>query len=212
MSKFLYRHIVRKTGEVFYIGVGTVTDKTFYKGKYSRAFNFHVSCRNKAWNKKFKSIEGDIEVQILKVSDNKDEVYELETLLILYYGRKDLGKGLLLNKTDGKHLNDRNRFRTKEHREKISKTRKKLKIAKGANNPYYGKKHTEDIKEKMRGKRPNSSGKNHPKSKWVLNTMNGIYHENIKEVADCYSLPYSTLRNWLNPKNNVKNKSSFIVA
>lgn len=209
-TKYLYRHLDAKTGRVFYMGVGTKKeDKTSYRKKYSRAHLKAPSLRTSLWYKQFTKANKNIEVQILKESTDENEIYELETLLIMFYGRIDMGTGTLANRTNGKFVKDAGRKFTKEHKEKISNYRKTIDI-RGENNHYYGKKHTEEIRSKMRGKRPNSCGENHFRANIVLNTLNGIFYESIREVSDHYNFPYSTLRKWLNPKN--ENKSYFIIA
>ena len=101
----IYRHL-KPCGEVFYIGIGE---------KESRAYDIYQ--RNKWW-KNVTSKYG-CEVQILKRNLSWKDACELETILISYYGRKDLQTGLLVNLTDG---GERvlGRIMTKEHKQKIS--------------------------------------------------------------------------------------------
>ena len=64
---------------------------------------------------------------------------------------------------------------SKEHRQKISKTRIERGVAKGKNNPFYGsklfvgennpmygKKHTEEVRQKIKENHVDFSGENHP--------------------------------------------------
>ena len=103
-----------------------------------------------------------------------EEACEIEKELIAFYGRKDLGTGILRNLTDG---GDGARGISEETKRKISKSKKGQKLseetkrklskankgkklsretkmkqseaAKGENNPFYGKKHSEETKEKI---------------------------------------------------------------
>ena len=96
---YLYRHIRLDTGEPFYIGIGTkFTDRAYtYKGIYIRAFV--KSRRNNFW----KSIvnKTDYEVEILLESDDYEFIKQKEIEFIALYGRRDLGKGTLVNHTNG---------------------------------------------------------------------------------------------------------------
>lgn len=85
-NKVIYRHL-KPCGEVFYIGVGTI------KRPYDK------DSRSTYWYDIVN--EYSYEVQILKKNLTLEEAYELEKILIKYYGRKDLGLGNLVNLTDG---------------------------------------------------------------------------------------------------------------
>lgn len=87
---YLYRHIRLDNNTPFYIGIGS-------DNKYKRA-NESIG-RNKWW----KSISNKygIEVQIMLDDLSWDEACIKEKEFISLYGRKDLGKGNLVNLTDG---------------------------------------------------------------------------------------------------------------
>lgn len=84
----VYKHINPNTKETFYIGIG--------KSK-KRAYSKHS--RNKYWKNYTKKY--GFEVEILKENISWNEACKLEIELIKKFGRKDLGKGKLLNMTDG---------------------------------------------------------------------------------------------------------------
>lgn len=83
---------------------------------------------------------------------------EIERELIEFYGRKDLGTGILRNRTDGGE-GARGAIRSEETRAKMSGENHPLYGKTGENNHRYGKKHTEETKEKMSKA---LSGKNNP--------------------------------------------------
>jgi len=85
-EKVIYRHI-KPCGEVFYIGIGTK----------KRPYNTHN--RSAWWNKVVKKY--GYEIDIMKTNLSLEEAKELEMYLISYYGRRDKGKGTLVNLTDG---------------------------------------------------------------------------------------------------------------
>jgi len=83
----IYRHL-KPCGEVFYIGIGEKVDRAYDTNK-----------RSKFW-KDLVRRHGH-EVQVLKSDLTWEEACELETVLIMYYGRRDLKTGTLVNMTDG---------------------------------------------------------------------------------------------------------------
>ena len=86
---YLYRHL-KPSGEVFYIGIGKTKN---FKRAYSK------NNRNK-WRKNIVS-KYEFEVQILTKDLSEQDIKDLERALISWYGRRDLGKGTLVNLTDG---------------------------------------------------------------------------------------------------------------
>lgn len=157
---YLYRHIIITTGEVFYIGISRSEN---YKRAYSNR------SRSNFWNNIVKKY-CDYEVQILTTNLTKEEACELETMLIQWYGRRDLKNGTLVNLTDG---GDGVVKLSKESVEKIRQKntgREGMKGDKnpmfgllGENNPNFGSKRTpqqrKNISTSLKGK---YSGKNNP--------------------------------------------------
>lgn len=94
---FLYRHIRLDTNQVFYIGVGRKRKHRSHKYQYWRLYEH--SNRNEFWNNIVAKTEYETEV-ILETND-RDFLQEKEKEFIALYGRKDLGKGTLVNLTDG---------------------------------------------------------------------------------------------------------------
>jgi len=174
MDNLYYTYaFLRKDGTPYYVG----------KGKGDRAY----SKRRKG----VKRPAEDDRILILKRGLTEKEAFTHEKYMIAVYGRKDLGTGILLNRSDGgegnsghKHTEDTKirignssrgkklKPRTNLHRQrlsaslkgkrswlglrhkpeskqKISSVRIENELAKGENNPMYGKNHTEESKRKM---------------------------------------------------------------
>ena len=80
---------------------------------------------------------------------------------------------------------------SKEHRRKMSEN------TKGENNPFYGKKHTEETRKKISGNHADVSGENNPKAKldefqvkdikWLLNYIPQI------EIAKIFGISRQTI-------------------
>ena len=139
-------------------------DRTPYyigKGKKFRAYS--------RWRKGLKPPKDKSRIIFLKQNLTEEEAFKHEIYMIAVFGRKDLGTGILHNRTNGGE--------GASGTVKSEKTRKKLSEAnKGKNNPNYGKSFSEEHRRKMseahKGKvlseehrRKNSEakkGENHP--------------------------------------------------
>ena len=120
-------------------------DKTPYyigKGKDDRAYN-----KNR---KNIKPPKDKSKILILKNNLTEEEAFNHEIYMISVFGRKDLGTGILHNKTNGGD-GASGAIRSKETKNKLSKA------LSGENNPFYGK-----------------TGENHPSSKyWKITFADG---------------------------------------
>jgi hypothetical protein len=90
---YIYYHVRHDTGEIFYIGKGSIRTKNFYERAYA------IDRRNKIWKRIVSKT--DYEVGILCSCQTEDEAFKIEKELITLIGRKDLQKGSLCNLTDG---------------------------------------------------------------------------------------------------------------
>jgi hypothetical protein len=63
---------------------------------------------------------------------------------------------------------------------RMSAINKELGKLKGLNNPFYGKKHSDETKRKMSGRRPNIEGVNNPLVKWLKKDLEN--RENYREL------------------------------
>jgi hypothetical protein len=141
----VYQHIRLDTNEIFYIGIGKTKKRCFSK------FN-----RNKYWNNIVNKTAYKVEIIHNNLCCWELACY-IETHLIQFYGRKDLGKGVLVNMTDG---------------------------GEGVLNSHHnlGKRHSEETKLKMRIKannRPSPTGEHLEKFKF---SQLGCIPKNRKKI------------------------------
>jgi hypothetical protein len=138
---YVYAYINKKTGQPYYIG----------KGKEGRAYSTQHSV----------SVPKD-KSKIVFLEQNLSNVgaCALERRYIRWYGRKDLGTGILLNRTDGgdgtvgKHGIKRPDFAkynmTRQHPFQGKDRPEHSSRMKGSGNPNYGKKTSPEKSEKIR--------------------------------------------------------------
>lgn len=96
-SYYIYTHARKNDGRVFYVGCATWQHKRRgEKSKYQRAYDFGQ--RTTAW---FHESTNGVEVKIVFTTAERSKAFSVERQLIAKYGRADLGRGLLVNQTDG---------------------------------------------------------------------------------------------------------------
>lgn len=93
---YVYLHFRENTGEPFYVGKGSAR-KHAKMQKYLRAFEERHS--NKDWLGIVKTF--GFRVEIFASCKTDEEAQRVEQELIDLIGRRDLGRGPLINKTDG---------------------------------------------------------------------------------------------------------------
>jgi hypothetical protein len=134
MNVFYTYAYLREDGTPYYIG----------KGKWKRAYKKSKREINPPVDK--------TRIIFLKKNLTEEDAFRHEAYMIAIFGRKDLGNGILRNKTNGgEGLSGL--IWSEEHKEKISNSQK------GESNSFYGKSHSEETRKKISNR---MSGKNHP--------------------------------------------------
>jgi hypothetical protein len=161
-NKFLVYAYCRKDGTFYYIGKGT--DRRAYRGPNQAVVNPPKD-----------------KTRIIIIHKNLDEktAFLYEEKLILFYGRKDLGTGLLHNRTNGGE-GVSGWIPSKEWREKKSNSMK------GKNNSFYGKKHKKEsrdlISNKNKGK--SSGEKNYFYGKKFVGEQNPMFGKKRQDLSE----------------------------
>ena len=217
MNKYyVYAHKKKGTDEIFYIG----------KGSGRRLVDNRK--RSNWWLSTVAKYGFD--AIILEDNLSEAEAFKMEIKLIAKYGRRDQGKGILVNLTDGGggccsldvqksrsikiSKAHKGKEISKETRNKISKTLKEY--FKTNDNYFKGQKHSIETKNKISkaAKGIVSPLKGTKKSKKkiakhykvVLDFATGIYYESAQEAAELNNINYSTLCYYLRGK--IKNKTT----
>jgi hypothetical protein len=154
---------LRKNKTPYYIG----------KGKGNRIY--------KKSGRKIKPPKDKSRIIFLKQNLTEEEAFKHEKYMIVIFGRKDLGTGILLNMTDGGE-GASGAIRSLDFKENLRKINKNKKLSKehieklrqaniGKNNPNYGKSASQKTKEKM--SRSHIGEKHHNSIWWKLTFSNG---------------------------------------
>jgi hypothetical protein len=208
---YVYRHIRLDKNEPFYIGIGSDSN-------FQRAYD--KTSRNKHWN--HISVK-EYDVEILMNDLTWDEACEKEKEFITLYGRNDLGLGTLCNMTDGGE-GAINRIFTKQHKERISKSKMGHKVSEETlyklRTARIGIKHTDQFKQKMSLR---NSGKNNPnfgkvtpeyikemKRRIILDTNTGIYYDSLLQASSLLNIANGNLSKMLNGKRNNKTGLKYV--
>jgi hypothetical protein len=191
----VYQHRKRKTGEVFYIGYASESQKNYRP--------YTEDGRNNFWERVTRIYTYDVEIVIDNISDK--EALSWERYLISLHGRRSKKEGHLVNLTDGgegvlgiKH-SEESRRRMSEAKKALlaDKTKHPLYGKRGADNPQYGRKRSDSFrknqsKDKMGDKNPmyGRRGGLCPNSKRVTNGVREW--SSLKEACLDLNVPYSS--------------------
>jgi hypothetical protein len=136
-------------------------------------------------NRKFKPPKDKSRIIYLKRNLTEEEAFRHEIYMIAVFGRKDIGTGILHNKTDGGE-GVSGIIHSEETRNKNSNAKK------GENNPQYGKTRSIESKRKqseaMKGKNNPNYGKNRS-----IETKTKISENQLKYNYKIYSIKESKI-------------------
>jgi hypothetical protein len=149
---------------------------------------------------------------LLKQNITEEEAFKHEIYMIAVFGRKDLGTGILHNKTNGGEGITGIVF-TEEHKEKISRalqgitrseeTRRKLSEAhRGEKHHNYGKTRSKEIRRKMsEGRKGKYAGEN---SFWYGRTLSEEHRRNVSNAKKGKSSPSEETKRKMSEANKDK--------
>lgn len=221
MPFYIYRHIRPDKNEVFYIGKGSLLSKGHSKRHEDK------SCRNKWWKHIVEKNNGKYEIEIIFECETEQQINEKEIEFINLYGRKDLGKGTLVNLTDGgdgslgvrmsddakKRLSERwsgsnhPNFGKRLSQETCNKKSESMKIS---DKNLKGKKLPDWWKDKIRQTKFGADnpmyGKKSHLAKKVIDEQTGIVYDSIKDAAKATPYQFQYISAMLN--GTKKNKTT----
>jgi len=178
-NKCVYRHRRLDSHEVFYVGIGIARRpyQTYDRSVYWKRIV------NKA----------GYQVEILAENLSWEDACDLEKLLIVEYGRKDLGTGCLVNMTDGGDgrinsiINNETRKKLSIHSKNIKRTKEWCdRISASLTGGKLSKEHKLKLSKAKKGRVSNSSIK-------VKNIVTGEIFNSIKKAAESINMKHSTL-------------------
>lgn len=205
MKQYYTYAYLRKDRTPYYIGKG----KKRHTKYYSRITATHNNI----------SIPPKERIIILKEFEFEFDAYKHEMYMISVLGRKDLGTGILRNRTNGGDGNTnpseyvrkiisethKGKILSEETKDKIRKTRLKRnikvsdelkkhysKMFTGEGNPNYGKKHSQETRSKISAATKNKN----LKTRWYISPEGEIIKvDNLKEFCENKKLNYICMIN-----------------
>ena len=180
---YIYRHLRKDSGEPFYIGLGKVYNPKAksHEKYYSRAFQ--KTKRNRFWN--FIVEKTEYEVEIIFEANDRQTIIEKEIEFITLYGRRDLGKGTLVNMSDGGDGMNNNI----QSEETLEKRRKMYAEGKTGLKPLRGA--------------------DSPRAVKVVEISTNKIFTSLTEAAEHLGISVSVFSANLNHSNNQSNKTGF---
>ncbi len=157
MNKYYTYAYLREDGTPYYIGKG-VEKRAYYK-----------------WKGEIRPPKDKSRILILKQNLTEEDAFRHEVYMIAVFGRKDLGTGILHNRTNGGEGSS-GYCHTRETKNHMSK------LMSGEHNSFYGKTHNEESKKKMSESR--SGEKNHRYGKSAWNNGIRMNEETRKKMSD----------------------------
>lgn len=237
----LYRHIRLDKNEPFYIGIGKTEKRAFDKRNRSVFWNnivaktdyeVEILFDNLTWDevcekeKEFISLYGRIDLNNGKLVNLTNGGNGTIGYTFTNNHRKliaEANKKRVISDETKLKISKANKGRKLTYKQYLNhiKTVKNRKVLKGELHPNFGKKLSDEQKEKLRGKRnilawnsgikrTDINGGKHGMAKIVLNTQSGIFYDYCKEAAKYENINYTYLVEMLNGKR--KNSTNLIYV
>lgn len=207
---YVYKHVRKDTGEVFYVGKGSMRENR--PPSHERAYA--LCGRSKFWRSVVR--KHGYSVIIFASCKTDKAAKDLEKDLISKMGRRNKGGGLLVNLTDGGegtcgmvYSQELRKIRSQHAKgprsdKWIASIRKARKnggnggvVKKGDKLPDSWRKNiskaVRGVNNNMYGKR----GKDTPNAREVINRSTGEKYESVSEAAEACGYKMKTLYNWL---------------
>lgn len=205
MKEYYTYAYLRKDRTPYYIGKGKKKNSKYYTRTTAFHENVHVPPKER--------------IIILKEFEYEFDAYKHEIYMIAVFGRKDLGTGILHNRTDGgdgvTNLSEearkkcgethRGKVTSEETKRKISETRKKRgykcseeqkqkysQMFSGEGNPNYGKKHSPETLKKIS---ESTRGKNTKTRHFITPTGELITITDLRKYCDEVGLNHNCMIN-----------------
>lgn len=181
LNRFYTYAYLRENGSPYYIGKGQ-TNRLYYKTKIGDV----------------KPPKDKSKIIFLKQNLTEEEAFKHEIYMISIFGRKDLGTGILHNKTNGGDGVSGKIWTIEEKKVKSQ-------LYQGSNNPFYNKTHTTEFKIKLKNLRLKYEYT-------ILSPNNNLYKiKNLKEFCIQNNLCYYNMNKLANKKYNNNYKGWTIV-
>ena len=161
-NRFYTYAYLREDRTPYYIGKGQ-TNRLFYKSKSGD----------------IKPPKDKSRIIFLKQNLTEEEAFKHEIYIIAVFGRKDLGTGILRNRTNGGDGVSGKIW-------SISEKKLKSQSYRGVGNPFYNKTHSTKVREKMRDI--------HSKEYFVVDSNGNVYDvKNLKHFCKENTLDYTSM-------------------
>lgn len=208
---YVYLHRKADTGEAFYVGKGSerVRNKDI---RHERAFT--ANRRNQAWQNTVR--KHGLVVEIIASCESDEFAQEVERQMIAEIGRRNLGRGPLINFTDGGDghagilVSDDLRHKRSENSKGkrsdawVASMRAARKnggnggvVKKGDKLPDWWRDRIAATKNGTDNPMYGKTGARHPMSRKVRERDTGIIYDSVLLAAEAKAVKMKTLYNWL---------------
>lgn len=145
--------------------------------------------------------DSNFEYSILYIGTSFEAIRAKEQEFIDNFDSCDPNKGYNLEVSVDRHV------RSEETKRKMSESRKGKCV--GASNGFYGKTHSEEVREKIRQahlglKASNATKRKIAEKKKISVKINGVIYPSINEAAESLGMNATTLGRWIKDENKIE--------